>query len=107
MGHAQVQTPLNLARCMTWLMELKESSPKEAARVLEALTVSVHAGEEERARGRPDILIPAVGNLGEFPWAWCVSPRCTRCYGPLARGGFHFRHIGPWTGDADVRAGMA
>ena len=106
-GHAQVQSSINLARCTRWLMELEESSPKEAARVLAALPISHHASEEERARGRPDGLIPAVGNLGEFPWAWCVSPHCTRCYGPLARGGYHFRHAGPWTGDADARAGRA
>ena len=41
-GHAQVWSSINLARCTRWLMELEESSPKEAARVLEALTFSVH-----------------------------------------------------------------
>ena len=49
------------------------------------------------------------------PWEWCAAPDCARCLGgegafylnnptvfrTRALGGFHFRHIGQWTGDAD------
>ena len=51
--------------------------------------------------------------FGRAPWGWCAAPDCARCLGgegayyirgPFrTRGGFHFRHIGPWTGDADHR----
>ena len=100
-GHDQVKSDVNLPRCMRWLGELAESQPREARRVQLALSITIHADQEERARGRPDIMIPAVGELGEFPWVWCSKLTCHRCV-PEGRGGYHFRHIGPWTGDADI-----
>ena len=97
----------NLPRCAKWLADLKESSPREAQRVMRALPITHHADLEERAQGRPNGLMPGVEGLGEFPWKLCVDPVCRRCLllqqtGGFGGGGYHFRHIGPWTGDADL-----
>ena len=49
-GHDQVKSDVNLPRCMRWLGELAESQPREARRVQLALSITIHADQEERAR---------------------------------------------------------
>ena len=56
-GHNQVKSMDNLPRCAKWLADLNESSPREAQRVMRALPITHHADLEERAQGRPRILL--------------------------------------------------
>lgn len=116
-GHARVDSPLNLSRFTTWITDFYISGrPSEARRIYDALKITFHCGtENERQTGVPELAISEVMGFGPAPWEWCAAPDCARCLGgegafylnnptvfqTRALGGFHFRHIGPWTGDAD------
>ena len=112
--HGKVDSPLNLERFTLWTSALLTESPLEARRLHAALNITFHCGtEKDRQTGVPELAIPGVMGLGPAPWEWCAAPDCVRClggegsyyvHGPFRTGGlggFHFRHIGPWTGDAE------
>ena len=102
-GDRFVRSAANFSHYMSWLAAEYEAggARRDAAEAVHSvLAVTHHSGA-----GVPMALVTAFGPL---PAVWCHRRPCECCVGaggydrggPFwigARGGYHFRHIGPWT----------
>ena len=102
-GDRFVRSAANFSHYMSWLAAEYEAggARRDAAQAVHSvLAVTHHSGA-----GVP---MAGVCVFGPLPAVWCHRRPCNRCNGaggydregPFntgARGGYHFRHIGPWT----------
>ena len=91
-GHRRVRSATNLARYFAWLRAEADSGDLSrvaaAARCRLTLQVTDHRGSESNQYDSV---------FGPLPALPCQEGGCRRCAGPYPRGGFHFRHLGPWS----------
>ena len=104
-GDRTVRSSRNLPRYLNWLgQEFQEGGDRLlAAREVHRKLAVTHHNPEANA----PILTDSV--FGPLPGTWCSRRPCPRCDGaggfdlssPLSwgpsRGGWHFRHLGPWS----------
>ena len=102
-GDRFVRSAANFVHYMSWLAaEYEEDGARlDAAQAVHGvLAVTHHSGAK--------VPMAPVTAFGPLPAVWCHRRPCKRCDGaggydrggPFrtgARGGYHFRHIGPWT----------
>ena len=107
-GDRFVRSPLNLSRYIGWLASEHRAGGarrRRARQVYQALHITNHDPTSDPG-------LPVGSAFGPIPAVWCTRRPCPRCtgeggfdaYGPIrsrSRGGYHFRHLGPWT-SADV-----
>ena len=105
-GHKFIRSPLNLARYLDWLGQEHRSGDNNRVSAARAcwfcLPLTEHVSD-------PDECFTSPGSVfGPLPTVECTQRPCRRCDGPFARGGYHFRHLGPWSvGNPPVNAAPA
>jgi len=102
-GDRFVCSAANFVHYVSWLAAEFEAggARQDAAQAVHGALAVTHHSEAE-------VPLAPMTAFGPRPAVWCHRRPCTRCdgagaydcEGPFqtsARGGYHFRHVGPWT----------